>query len=334
MTFFRNKRRDSTGGTRYLLYAVGEMLLTVIGILLALYINTNNANKRYEKQIDNNFVRVYQELEKNVENSRIIIERLHAKDSLIHLVMQDSIEAKDYTQNFELAYLIINYHNLVLENRAYQNLIELNTSEKSYQDSLLSSLKELYSINEFITKSNDRASAFVYEVSLPLLGENIPSFGDLTYKSQIKEDAVNYFIESEEYKAYVSQYAIIAIKNQLRHDQYFLKEASLVLDKIKQEYALESSLDTYLEADIVQDYVGNYQLAQIGDTMTVHFNNDALYLQLSNQRKLNLIPISEKRFFTDNEGSGYFITFSGPAEAQSLRLSVLSINYTYQQLEE
>lgn len=334
MTFFRKKRRDNSSGPRYLFYAIGEMLLTVLGILLALYINNNNANKHYEKQIDNNFVRVFQELEKNLENTRTVIERLHTKDSLIHLVMYDSIEAKDYARNFGLAYLIINFHNLVLEDQAYQNLIELNTSEKSYQDSLLSSLKELYSINEYITKANNRASTFVYEVSLPLLGENIASFGDLTYKSQIQEDAIDYFINSEEYKSYVSQYAIIAIKNQLRLNQSFLNEAQNVLDKIQADYDLESSIESYLEPDIVQHYEGNYQRVQAGDTVAVHFKNDSLYLQIRNQLKLNLIPISEKRFFIENEAGSYFITFLGPAEARKMRLSVLSINYTYQKLEE
>ncbi|GAB5552634.1 MAG: hypothetical protein Sapg2KO_22250 [Saprospiraceae bacterium] len=309
------------------------MLLTVLGILLALYINTNNANKRYEKQIDNNFVRVYHELEKNVENTRTIIERLHTKDSLIHLVMHDSIDAKDYPQNFELAYLIINYHNLVLENKAYQNLIELNTSEKSYQDSLLSSLKELYSINEYITEANTQATTFVYEVSLPLLGKKIASFGDLTYKSQIKKDAIDYFTNDEEYKSYVSQYAIIAIKNQLRHNQSFLKEAQIVLDQIEKNYEIEPSLASFLEADSVQAYLGEYQFAQARDTMSVQFKNDSLYLLLSSNMKLDLVPISRDRFFTDNEGLGYFVTFNKKTDKPHLRLSALSINYTYEKID-
>lgn len=105
-------------------------------------------------------------------------------------------------------------------------------------------------------------------------------------------------------------------------------------NKRKKEYALESSLENYLESDIVQSYLGNYKRAQVGDTMAVHFQNDSLYSQLDNQRKLNLIPISKKRFFTDNRGSGYFVTFLGLPEARKLKLSLLSINYTYDQLKE
>ena len=52
--FFRNIRKNLlTEGktTKYFKYAVGEIILVVIGILIALQINNWNENKRYKKEI-------------------------------------------------------------------------------------------------------------------------------------------------------------------------------------------------------------------------------------------------------------------------------------------
>ncbi|MCB0852787.1 MAG: hypothetical protein KDD63_11215, partial [Bacteroidetes bacterium] len=190
---------------RYIPYALGELFLIVFGILVALYINNRNTSNQYEKQIDNNFQRVYTELEQNIETATIIINKLQEKDSLIYRVMSDSVKSADYYKDLNLAYLTLFYHNLSLEDKAFQNLINLAISDNSYQDELLNQLKELYSINENIKEDNKRMSAFVYEESLPFVAENTETFGDLTYKSQVKKDVVDFFMTSNEYKSYVSQ---------------------------------------------------------------------------------------------------------------------------------
>lgn len=79
--FFRNLRQNLLAQnrvTRYLLYALGEIVLVVIGILIALSINTWNED-RTERTLETNYLRGILE---NLEGDLAELERLIADDSL------------------------------------------------------------------------------------------------------------------------------------------------------------------------------------------------------------------------------------------------------------
>jgi len=64
--FFRRLRKKIIGEgdiKKYLFYAVGEILLIVIGILFALQLNTWNSNRLHRDKINNYYSRIYHEIE-------------------------------------------------------------------------------------------------------------------------------------------------------------------------------------------------------------------------------------------------------------------------------
>lgn len=317
---------------RYILYAVGELCLIVLGILLALYINNRNSNSQYKKQIDNNIIRTSSELKINILEAQQTIERIREKDSLIYLVMNDSIKPEMYYNNFDLSYLILYYYDLNIVDKAYQNLVKLNISDNKYREELISKLKELYAINEKIKESNDRMSKFVYEQSLPLVAKKTKSFGDLTYKGEVKKDVVDFFSNSQEYKSYVSQYAIISIKNQLRHNKSFLKKAYSVYAGIAEKYDIDREI--LLKKDsLISMHKGLYLNKKYNDTLVVKSVNDSIFLYRNNDFKLNLIPINDHNYFTDNKGGGYFVNFSKKDDAIIMKLNNLSYLIRYVKIE-
>ncbi|MEM6806287.1 MAG: hypothetical protein AAF696_33120, partial [Bacteroidota bacterium] len=107
----------------YIVYALGEILLIVLGILLAMYINKLNEDYQYRKKIDKNLNRVYTELEKNLEKTGSAIASLQAKDSLINLFMNNQLTKRHYKENVFLSALIFNSHTLEIEEDAFHNLI-------------------------------------------------------------------------------------------------------------------------------------------------------------------------------------------------------------------
>lgn len=290
------------------LKATGEIIFIVVGILLALYINNWNAGVQNKKLIDSNFHRVYVELEKNITESQDNIEGLYNKDSLIYLVMNDAVKSKDYFSNFNLAYLILYYHNLSLDDKAYQNLIQLDLSDDSRKEQLLFQLKDLNALNEEIKNNNSRMSSFVYEQSLPLVARNTKTFGDLTYTGKINKDVVDFFMTSQEYKSYVSQYSIIALKNQLRYYQIYLRTALKVYDDIGKEYNFKANKKfkfTY-PTSILK---GTFYNEQYHDTLQVKSLNDSLFIVRKDNKKTNLISFAKNHFITDNEDGRFFISF-------------------------
>lgn len=327
---------------RYLIYAIGEIFLIVLGILLALYINNRNIDSQYQKRIDNNILRVYDELEKNIDDARFTIKNLQYKDSLIYLFMNDSLSKKDYYENLNLPYLIVQTHPVGIEDAAYQNLLSLNISDNRYKDDLVNQLKELYSLKDGIESLNDKMSNFVYDKSIPLLAKNIDSFGDLTYSSVIKKDALNYLMTSSEYRSYVGQYAIVAIRNLLQETENFYRKAIRSYNEISTQYQLENKFQSRFNKKTLSKFTGLYidinaVKPKSGDTLMVTLQNDSLFLGNKETRGVHLNPINDNRFFIYREVRGEFVTFFKETEVDSnryMRVHLLSNRWKFKRKNE
>lgn len=132
LKFFRTIRRNllDTGSLRkYLVYAIGEILLVMVGILLALQVNNwNEKHKTYEKQkgylllIKNEMVNNLDALLKEKQN---LISTIHGQKKIIDLMYTDS---NDITEN-ELSSLWVQSFSQDIEFQ-YENgtLTELKSS--------------------------------------------------------------------------------------------------------------------------------------------------------------------------------------------------------------
>jgi hypothetical protein len=81
---------------RYLKYAIGEIVLVVVGILIALYVNNASNNKRVDKEVFALYDKVLTELERNIRESNSIIWNFKYKDSIYFLTLDDRITYDDY----------------------------------------------------------------------------------------------------------------------------------------------------------------------------------------------------------------------------------------------
>jgi hypothetical protein len=105
LTFLRKLRRsfiDSSSAQKYIVYAIGEIALVVIGILIALQINNWNENSKHRaneikiyKEIINDLEECKQDIESDLENHEELIRgtiyvrnhvfrRMPLNDSLLH----------------------------------------------------------------------------------------------------------------------------------------------------------------------------------------------------------------------------------------------------------
>jgi hypothetical protein len=77
LKFFRKIRQkllSQNRFTRYLIYAIGEIFLVVIGILIALQINTWNENRKYQNQEADFYSDVLSDLDKDLEKLDFLTE--------------------------------------------------------------------------------------------------------------------------------------------------------------------------------------------------------------------------------------------------------------------
>lgn len=337
MSIFKARNIQKMKVKKYLLYAIGEFILIVAGILLALSINNRNESERYKSQIDNNILRVYNELDKNINQGKKTIDILRGKDSLIYLVMMDSLDKEDYNTSLDVPFLIMQNAQLRFEEKAIQNLTEFNIFSDSYKEELLSSIRELYSLMKTVNTQSENMGEFIAEKSIPLLADNIKSFGDLTYKREIKEDALDYFLNSEEYKSYVSRYAIYGTRMQLEANRNFYKKALEVYHSISEEYSLDNKNKMKYSEQMISNYQGKFVREDYPDTLEIRFENDSLFAGKGNEVNTLLIPLSGNQFFLDGEGQErYFVSFhqeDNEPENIKMNLNIFSSRFTFKKIE-
>ena len=110
--FFRHTRKDlmETGKTtKYVKYAIGEIILVVIGILIALQINTWNEQKKTDEKIDTFLISLKSDLENDLAAINTVLsiqeERLKTITGLINLGVNPNIS--NILQNNKLSQISV-----------------------------------------------------------------------------------------------------------------------------------------------------------------------------------------------------------------------------------
>jgi len=78
INFFRKLRKTMVKEnkiSKYLLYAIGEIVLVVIGILIALQINNNNDNRKQKKELHEYLAKISNNIELDIKNLKEIKKR-------------------------------------------------------------------------------------------------------------------------------------------------------------------------------------------------------------------------------------------------------------------
>mgnify|MGYP001828351867 CR=1 FL=1 len=150
--FFGNRFR------KYLFYAVGEIVLVVIGILIALAVNNRNSKIINERKIEGIFKEIKINLIHDIKEAERTIAYYNKKDSLIQLVMNNRVTKEMYEENYDLFFLLYYYRSYKLSDSGYNLLSEdLDLIPEKY-NRLMPFLQNVYkgfsplfiSINEYL----------------------------------------------------------------------------------------------------------------------------------------------------------------------------------------
>jgi hypothetical protein len=102
LKFFRRIRKGLLSQNRfgkYLLYAIGEIVLVVIGILIALNLNNRNEQRKMEVRVESIFADIMIELASDIEETNRIMHYWAPRDSTIYLVQNQLVSYEDYEEN-------------------------------------------------------------------------------------------------------------------------------------------------------------------------------------------------------------------------------------------
>lgn len=295
--FFRKIRQrliTENKFSKYLFYAIGEIVLVVIGILIALQINNWNEQQINDAKITSILKEIQQDLVSDIERSKLLFDRFIRDNSIADSILNNKFKADDYTYEYvSKKNLGFNYSNfdLVINTSGYDNLMRNIDNASQKHQPILKDLKELYvKIKSNIDIQNAQLRETVYK--------NI----DQEYKLSdwwlqkrngiVPDDKINYYLNDIKYKSLVDRY-ILDRGNIVRFGQIYRFKAIESYNKIQNLIQSTDSISKILGLEpkneiFMNSIVGTYK---IKDTSLVNWHKD---LKISKEGKdLHFIVKSE-----------------------------------------
>lgn len=222
--FFSNKFSS------YLLYAIGEIALVMIGILLALYVNNWNEERKLKNNINNTLKTIAYDLESDTISANSIIKYYEANLENSKKILENKITKDNYMECLACLNLVTIYQPFSVQNKGFGQLTSLTDETNSEKDSLIADITRFYSVyTPMITKNNDRMESVVMRNFYDF--EKFPWFVDLA-QNKLTEEIIAYYTTSEDYKKRVASHAMLAATNHLGITKKYKEDADELIERI------------------------------------------------------------------------------------------------------
>lgn len=233
--------------TKYMLYAVGEIVLVVIGILIAVSIDDWNTNRKQKAEIHELLRAFEKDLITSIEDATQVLDVSIQRDSMIRMVLNNQVSQEDYESN-RVGALILSYNRITTTD---ENLIKLLDKEElmwAEMQPLLQSLKKYQSLINSYSHQQQRLSEYVATQN-EFFTDNMEWFS--SYWQSGDDRAVAYFLNDPIYKNKVRFYQVLLMDNYASSVAEYRNRAISIL------YALQPHID---EDDNYEDALERIEL--------------------------------------------------------------------------
>ena len=261
LRFFRKVRQRlllerKTG--KYFRYAIGEILLVMIGILLALQVNNWNENRKSSEKSKLLLKQVHKELAFNINRANAIVKFYRGRDSLVHKILNKTVTYDDYKNQRWYHHILGAAQDVNVVHEAYENLIDNQDLVAIGQDSIILKLKKLYGTNkDELDTMDELVIKNVFEYLHKLKNEK-SWFYDLYTNKKQTDEMIHYFLNDPIYLNRITFYSMTNLTQHMKSTLRFRNNALSVYKEIA-DY-LHIKKDTSIVKDIhsYKHYIGTY----------------------------------------------------------------------------
>ena len=203
---FRKIRRrliDEGSLKRYILYAIGEIILVVIGILIAVQLNNWNQERIRNAEIEILLDKVEKDLIHNIGKTSLAIEEYHISEMLTKKVIDNKLVMEDYYNDDRFENLLFRHRLLKLNTENINKLIEKEELISSGYVTIIEIAKELIRSIIYNEYTEEPMKEFYYGNIDYLMSQ--PFWIAKSDSSSIKK-RYEFFITDESYKKRVLNY--------------------------------------------------------------------------------------------------------------------------------
>ena len=302
--FFRRIRQrllSENKFTKYLIYAIGEIVLVVIGILIALWINSSYEKSKSEARFNQLLREVRNELAVNIRLAEEITEFGSLKDSVSSLVLFGDVSREQYETEPELRLLIQNYYSYYPKSNAFDRLMQNSSRLTADYDSLLDQLKTIYvTYLEAINYDNQRVGQLVGDYQ-DLLKRTKPWFAEYAHSPVVSKGFTDHMMNDPFYKNHVADYWILTIINQLQMIHNLRLDSYNVYRQLSEDLELKDELTPELMANFDLDSsVGHYvsKVDSLDFQVDISLNQERLEFTINDSDPTAIFPIEGQGFIT------------------------------------
>lgn len=300
--FFRKIRQNllmenKTG--KYFKYAIGEIILVVIGILIALWINNKNQERIKEGNIDTILMAIQDDIVADTYTSQWLLNKYIRDDSLYNKVFNnhydyDRLNKKELREIYDISFPSPLFF---ARSNGYAQLKEsLNEVPTKYAP-ILEKLTTLYNINVRIFENRNRRANAIRDNYVDYLAKNEPwraldAFSGVISSAQIEFYRNNPIFKSHVYKYHnfeaITMYVHSTYREQAMVIYVMINEALGEKARALPEVIRVTSVKTEKDAD---KWVGTYKITSnqddsyYGKQLEITSKGKDVYLTYSGQEQ-------------------------------------------------
>lgn len=296
--FFRKIRQrllSENKFSKYLIYAIGEILLVIIGILIALSLNKRSEQKQAVEKVNIILKNVAKELESDIIQGTELIKNYREYDSLSNLVFNNKVTYEDYvkSKNYRLWRIVTGYFNYDISDGNYSLLSENRDIIPQDYDLAISYLDSLHNYTKpWVYEYNEVVKKLVYK-NLDDYEKNFE-----WYSKRRSDEQINYMLNDFRYKNKVKRFIIEGV---LTHRRAIVEYRFMAIKAFK-EIASALKLPTdhvefLIDKSQYGEYAGTYQnITDAKDSVELSIKRDHLSL-VSGTAISQVIPLSSTKTF-------------------------------------
>lgn len=323
--FFRKIRRQLLKDNRiskYLLYAIGEIVLVVIGILIALAINDRYNASQNEQKIKAILHQVQEDILVDIKDSKRIFGHFVRKDSTAQKIYKNLASVKTKTWKLRPNQGFVNFS---INRGGYERLVSNLENLPEKYNVLMPILNKIYVVNQddvndanksLIAAANDKQFNRAY---------TDPEHAKHVLNDFSTEESKQYLLDDPFLKNKTIEY-MAAFKSVAMTANTFRIYATSLYKQIDTLLGEEKALNSELlrlnpDQEIIEPYLGEYKHfkgSEVFPGLTLKFENGQFYYS-DNKRQRPLFWHQANFYF--NSRSLIFKFFKGNIEEQFLEIS-------------
>lgn len=345
--FFRKirfKLMETGNSGKYFKYAIGEIILVVIGIVIALQINNWNIKRLNENKILSILKEVQNDLKEDITKSKELFAYYKSRDSIIQLAINNKLTRADYLSDKKYSYINVamNAFHLKIHSNGYQNFSNnLDNVSKKYQD-VIEPLNEIYTYNKYEIDKFDTRLDKITDRLMDNLGATKPWFYT-NGQGKISDEAIHYFLTDSLYKNALDLYNNAAY-NLTKHVDQFNQNAIEAYQTIAELTGNPKELPDFIPHHLIdaspqqfQELSGNYTLVKVKLSNGEILELTEPYVMKVDEQSLEFTYLETNETFNlyfKNSTTLYaFNTEAIILKDKNNRVSGLKVKYLYDELE-